>query len=243
MKDAVVFLVITVLAWPCPASGESLLMVYPDRPPYNYTVDGKAVGILVERTEKILLDAGLTPNFSEMPPSRIFVELQKEGSQVCTFGGFKNSKREAFATFSLPMYQDSPLVALFLTENASLFQNKSSLKELIADKSLTLGVVAGFSYGRAVDAILTDAKPPLVVVSQQQLGAMLALKRFSYMLIRPVEVDELVKQSGKAPEEFMALSMSDVQDRNKRYILCGKGVPADILARINASISKNCTLD
>lgn len=243
MKKILVLFVFYVLVSPGFASSESLLVVYPDRPPYNYTVDGKAAGILVELTEKIFLDANLTPNFSEMPSARILVEIQKEGSKICSFGWFKNQEREKFATFTLPMYQDTPLVALILKENAQLFEGKSSLKDIAADINLSLGVVAGFSYGNAVDEILQKANVPTVAVPQrQQLGAMLALKRFSYMLIRPVEVEELVKLSGKNSEDFQSVSLSDVQDRGKRYIMCGKGIPNDVIVSLNTSIEINCTV-
>lgn len=236
------YLLFIALLWLLPAqsaSSEQLLVVYPDRPPYNHTVDGKAVGILVKQTEKILADAKLTPEFKELPSLAILEEIQKEGSQVCSFGWFKTPERETFAKYTHPTFEDSPLVVLTLKENDRLFQGKTSLQDIAADKSLTLGVVEGFSYGRQADEILRDANVPrLAFRNRYQVCAMLALKRVSYMLTRPAEVSELIKQSGRGQEDFVSFSLPDVQDRSKRYIMCGKGVPDEVIARINASIPK-----
>ena len=69
---------------------------------------------------------------------------------------------------------------------------------------------------------------------------MLAQERFAYTLVRQSEVDEFANLSGKPRDAFATAPLEDLADRNTRYIICGKGVPEDVLARINKSINTIC---
>lgn len=231
------------LLLPTFARGETLPVVYPSRPPYNYTVDGKAAGTLVELVEKILEGAGLSPQFAEMPSKRILLGLKEPGSRLCSFGWFKNPERESYAVFTRPISEDSPLLALILQKNAPHFSGKATFKELAADKALPLGLITGWSYGDTIDGLIRQEQTPVVdIPGRREQGAMLAMGRFAYTLARESEIDEVISLSGRPAEEFLALSLADVQERNKRYILCGKGVPEAVIARINASIQACCAV-
>lgn len=232
-------LLLLLAAWlaPCPARGEPLVMAYPNRPPYNYTENGTAAGSLVDLARTILAAAGIEFTFAEMPSKRILAELAPEDSRLCSFGWFKTPEREAYARFSRPFVQDTPLQALVLRRNLARFAGKASLRELAATPSLELGLMAGWSYGAAVDDTLQQAGVQVVdIPARQQQALMLAWGRFAYTLVREAEVDEVVRLSGLSAEEFSILPLSDLQARDTRYFLCGRGVPADVLARIDAAI-------
>lgn len=223
---------------------EPLAVVYPDRPPLNYTDDGKPAGTLIDLTMKIFADAGVEAVFTEMPSKRILLEMQAKGSQLCSFGWFKNSEREAFAQFTLPIFQDNPLVAVMLKKNAPLFAGKTTLKDLAADKALTLGAVAGWSYGEYVDGVLKQQNVPVsTAINSQQLGILLAKGRYSYVIVRPWEVAGIITYSETPPDEILVLPLADLKERSKRYIMCGKGVPGEVVARLNASIPKFASLE
>jgi polar amino acid transport system substrate-binding protein len=244
MKYLLLSLVSLSLLLPPLAQGEPLSLVYPNRPPYFATLDGKATGILVDQVERILGAAGLQPDFTEMPAKRILLEIQKPGSTICSFGWFKNPERESFANFSSPIYQDTPLRALILKKNEQYFAGKTTFKELAADTSLTVGLISGWSYGDAADAIIKKEKPREVFIPRQyEQGMMLSLERFLYTLARESEIDAVIRLSGKSPEHFLIIPLSDLQDRSKRYIMCGKGVPDAVLARINAAILECCPME
>ena len=230
-----------LVAWlaPSPAWGEPLVMAYPNRPPYNYTENGTAAGSLVDLVRTILTAAGIEFAFTEMPSKRILAEIQPEDSRLCSFGWFKTPEREAYARFSRPFVQDTPLQALVLRRNLARFAGKTSLRELATAPALELGLVAGWSYGTVVEETRKQAGVQVVdIPARQQQALMLAWGRFAYTLVREAEVDEVVRLSGLSPEEFSILPLSDLQARDKRFFLYGRGVPADVLDRINAAIAK-----
>ena len=219
-----------------------LTFAYPNRPPYNFTVEGKPAGSLFEITELILSDADIDVTYVEMPSKRILAEIQKNGSTLCSFGWFKSPEREVYATFTLPIFKDAPLVAIFLKSNFSNQPRQANLKTLAADKSLTVGLIRGWSYGDYVDTVFKKEGTQIVEIPERvQQALMLAGGRFSYTLARQSEVQDIVRLSNIPPEGFITLPLTDLSDKNMRYIMCGKGVPENIVARINASIMKYCS--
>lgn len=226
---------------PLPAQCEPIQFYYPARPPYNFTLNGKPTGFLVELTQTILQDAGVEAVFVEMPSPRIFSELQREDSQCCLFGALKVPEREAYGSFTLPIMEDSPLVALVLAKNAVLFSGKTAFRELAADKKLTLGLIRSWSYGDYVDGVIKKEHAKVMGIPEKENQArMLASDRFLYTLVREAGIDDLIRLSGKNREAFVSIPLSDTSERKKRYILCGKGVPGKVIERINASIAKYC---
>jgi uncharacterized protein (TIGR02285 family) len=241
MKSVFFFITIFLSLAPQDSRCESIQLLYPNRPPFHYTLDGKAVGSLVELTERIFIDAGLEFTFKEMPSMRILAELKRRESGYCSFGWFKNAEREAFATFTLPIIQYTPLVALVLKKNAQLFANRNSLKEIASEKGLTVGLIQGWSYGDYVDNIMTTEHVQIMGIPERRnQPLMLVNERFTYTLVREAELDEIINLSGKPQQDFLVIPLSDLQDRSERYILCGKGVPEDVIAKLNTSIEKIC---
>ncbi len=231
-----------MLTMPNAASCQSLLFAYPERPPYNYTENGNAVGTLVELTRKILAEAGIDATFVEMPSKRILAEIQKDGSTLCSFGWFKTPEREYYVRYTLPIIRDTPLVAVFLKNNFNIQPLGLRLETLAANTNLSVGLVRGWTYGEHVDAVFKNNGTRLVEIPERkQQALMLALERFSYTLARESEIDEIIHMSGKPKEAFVVSPLEDViLNRNSRYIICGKGVPEDVVERINASIVKLC---
>jgi uncharacterized protein (TIGR02285 family) len=244
MKFLSGLLTLLLLAVPCASWADTLRMLYPERPPYNYTENGKAAGLLVEQTEKILMDANIPAVFVEVPSKRILAEIQLENSTACSFGWFKTAEREALANFTLPTYRDTPLVALILKRNEPRFANKLTLRDMASDKELTLGLISGWSYGGYVDGVLKLAGVvPMAIPERQHQALMLASERFAYTLIRTEEIPDVVRLSGKPLDSFAIVPLTDLHERNLRYIMCGRGVPAETIKRINTSIEKYCKIE
>ena len=222
------------------AAGNVLTVSYLERPPYYKTVDGYATGILIDLTRQILEDAGVKAVYLPLPPKRIFREIQNPGSMHCSVGWFKSTEREEFAKFSLPIYQNKPLVALTLKKNGEKFKKFGLLEDLFADKSLTLGTVSAFSYGIRVDEMIKKDPPVIFEVKekQAQLIKMIAAGRISYMLISPEEIEMMIQSADLNPNDFISLPFSDIPKGNKRYLMFSKSVPDEIIDSINHSIKK-----
>jgi len=237
MGRPAVFVTILMLLTAFPARSEPIEFYYPERPPYSYTQDGKAAGLLIELSRSILLKAGIEATFTEMPAPRIFAELQRDDVQCCLVGALKVPGRESYGVFSRPIFEDRPLVALSLAKHRKLFEGKHSFADLAADPQLTLGLVSSWSYGEHVDGVIRNQNVQVTrIPSPAQQGIMLATERFRYTLVRESEVDEIIRLSGRQKKDFLVMPLADLSERRERFIFCGKGVPGDVIERLNAAI-------
>lgn len=227
------------------ARGESLTVLYYDRPPYYETVDGRAKGLLIEMTRTIFEDAGVDHVFETMPPSRILLYLKNSDQNICSVGWFKNSEREKFANFSLPIYQNMPMVILTARHQSHLIEMHKTLKDVLSDRSLTIALIDSFSYGEYIDGLIRQLSPVTHTISSQQnlLPAIILNYRASFMLIAPEEIGTLLTSSGLHPKDFVSISKPDIPTGNKRYLMFSKNVPLATIERINRSIQKLSLLD
>lgn len=216
----------------------ALHVVYLERPPYYWTVNGQPGGFLLNLTRRILDAAGVQADYSPHPASRILEEIRGDRVPICSIGWFRTSERESFARFSLPIYRDRPLVLLTTTDKAALFKRHRTLREVFADTSLVMAQVASFSYGEAIDRMQKEILVRNLTVSttQQVLPRLILHGRASYMLVAPEEVPTLLSSAGVDPDRFVSLSMDDIPAGNLRYLMFSKSLPESTLQRINAAI-------
>lgn len=213
---------------------------YIERPPYYFTKEKEATGFLFKLQKKILDDTNIKVHFVSLPAKRALKRIKKSNGLHCSIGWFKTVEREKFANFTLPIYQNRPLVVITKKQNSSQLEKYSTLKEIFLDKKLTSTKIDGFSYGTFVDKLIKDLKPTFYTITgeQQQLIRMLAKGRMTYMLVAPEEIATLIKSNKLNTADFTVFSLSDVPAGNKRYLMCSKGVEKDIINKINLSIQK-----
>ena len=178
--------------------------------------------------------------FIETPPNRIILEIKKTENFYCSIGWFKNPDRENFAKFSLPIYQNKPVVILTNKKQRHLFSPYKTLKEVFSDKSLIMATMSAFSYGTFIDKLMKDDFPKTHEISSKQelLPTLIMSGRVAYMLIAPEEIEALVRSPGLNPADFVSVTMSDIPTGNKRYLMFSKGVSDGIIERINLSVRK-----
>lgn len=215
-----------------------LTVAYLERPPYYATVNGQPSGFLVELTKKILDTAGVQATFIPLPPNRILDEVRENRRPFCSIGWFKTPERTSFATFSLPIYQDKPLVVLTTVELSALVSRHRSLNDLFRDHDLIMAQVASFSYGEAVDTMRTASgvRTLTVPTTQSVLPRLIAENRAAYMLVAPEEVSNLLRSSEIDEGRFVTLTMDDIPSGNFRHLIFTKHVPEETVAAINAAI-------
>lgn len=222
------------------AADEPLLMVFRDKPPYSYVENGVQKGFLLERTRRILDAAAVRANFLDMPPRRIFHELQANQERICSFGWYKIPEREKFARFSLAIHQDRPHIVLFGPRMAEP-RRHASLAELMADGRLTLAVADGVSYGPELDRLIA-AFPGSVdrgLVSPLQVAKKLASRRADFMFIDQEDYEYLLAtDAGFRADALKRVEFPDLPPGLKRYILCSRKVDEATLARIDAAIAR-----
>lgn len=213
-------------------------VAYLEFPPYYFTnTDGDPDGFLLKKADDIFRLAGLEPQYESQPAKHVLMQMRGL-IPLCSIGWFKTPKRESFAKFSKPMYQNEPLHVLYLKENSHLFMNRNSLSEVLQDKSLVMGRVGGYSYGPVVDHLFKKYEPSVLNIAgeQPQLIRMLAAGHFTYMLAAPEEIETLIGKNYLSPELFQSKQLSDLPAGNHRYLMFSRGVPDEVVIRINCVI-------
>ena len=135
------------------------------------------------------------------------------------------------------MFEDAPLVAVAQAGLRAHLGEEPSLAGILTTPGITLGLVQGWSYGEYVDGMARKYSAWVRrAPSQAQMAAMLVHGRFSCVLLRANEVETFQRNAGLAPESLEVLPLNDLRERSRRYILCGRGVPEAVMARIDAAI-------
>lgn len=223
------------------AGGETLTMVFRDKPPYSYVENGIQRGFLLERTKRILDRAGVKAQFIDLPPKRIFLEIQNNTEAICSFGWYKIPEREKYAKFSPPIHQDRPHVVLASAHAAAEIRKHRSLKTLMADADLTLAVVDGVSYGPELDEMIRHFAGTLdrSLISPIQVAKKLALNRADFMFIDQEDLEYLMSSNPELSKAgLVRLEYPDLPPGLKRYILCSQQVSDQTMARIGQAISR-----
>ncbi|MUM76069.1 transporter substrate-binding domain-containing protein [Pseudodesulfovibrio sp. F-1] len=242
-------LVLCLMAVPLSASanedGDTLLVVYLEFPPYYYTTStGRPEGFLLRKTANILRVAGIKPRFQSMPAKRI-LQLMHSEEPVCSIGWFKTPQREQYAQFSRPIYQNKPLEVLYLINNNDIWDSTHTLAGILADHSISLGVLEGYSLGAPVDEAIARARPGMARVNGDyaQLVRMLAMERFDCILVAPEEKDSLIRVNGLPADIFGSRALPDIPSGNMRHLMFSRGVPASVIERVNQAIKAVDTVD
>lgn len=236
---AAVMLACACAAGALAAEGPDLHVVYLERPPYYWTDNGRPKGFLLDLTRRVFDRAGVSAVYASHPSSRILEELRDNRLALCSIGWFRTSEREAFATFSLPIYRDRPMVILTTVDTAARIRRHGSLRDVFADSDLIMAQVAGFSYGEAIDRLQREMLVRNLTVSSSQkvLPRLILQGRAGYMLVAPEEVPVLLESAGVDPGRFASLTMEDIPVGNLRHLMFSRSVPDDVLGRINAAIA------
>ena len=235
-----VFPVLAVLVLPRWALADGLLMAYRDKPPYSYLDNGVAKGFLLERTRRVLSRAGIDAQFREMPPKRIFLEIQNNEQAICSFGWYKLTEREKYARFSVSLHQDRPHVVLAGPRSLDAVRRHASLKGLMSDQALVWAGADGVSYGPELDAMITTfaGKIDRTLQSPLQVARKVAALRADFMFIDQDDFDYLSASSADfSGSGLVRLDYPDMPHGLRRYILCSQQVGHDVMHRINAAIA------
>lgn len=222
-------------------ANEPLLMVFRDKPPYSYVSSSGMTGFLLERTQEILGQAGIPATFQDMPPKRIFSEIQNSGKPICSFGWYKIPEREAYAWFSKAIHTDKPHAVLFAGHSAASVGKHKTLASLMADPALTLSLADGVSYGPELDPMI--ARFPGQVdrggIAPLQVANKVARGRADFMFIDQEDYAHLLKTNPAFRDENMVrFDFPDMPPGLKRYILCSQQVSDSVRRRIDAAIDQ-----
>ncbi len=238
----VVILVLGVVSFSAEAQDArapfKLIVQYIEFPPYYYTnSDLKPDGFLLKMAAAAFAKAGVEVVYESLPAKRVLRNIHSD-NPICSIGWYKTAERELFVKFSRKIYQDRPIWALFLKKNMSLFEGRDTLAGLVQDKSLTLGMLKGYSQGSVVDGIIETGKPVVQCVTDGYPGLvrMLAEEYFMYILGPPEGMGFLIKKNHLNPALFAHKALADVPAGNARYIIYSRGVPDAVIHSIDKAL-------
>ncbi|WP_321404415.1 transporter substrate-binding domain-containing protein [Maridesulfovibrio sp.] len=219
---------------------EQITIGYIELPPYYYTnSENKPDGSLLHLTKRIMNKAGYECRYISMPSKRILHTIQK-GKNFASIGWFKTPQREKYAKFSLPIYENKPIVVLLRHEDHDQFIKYNTLKELLEQTKFKTGIVAGHSMGGYIDYLLEMHPQSVYTLSgtTQQLVRMLHTGHIDFCLLAPVEIAKIIKQSHYKDDKFSFMSMADIIKGNTRHLIFSKDVSNDTISRINSAITE-----
>ena len=229
-----------VAALPAAADQSHVTILFHVRPPYAYYgPDQQVDGLLFAPVSAALTKAGLDADWVEMPPARQTEEIKRTRAATCGLGWFKRPEREAFASFTDPIYQDRPTVVVARRDDAR-FSDGISLQDSFKDPARTLVVKTGYSYGAAIDAWIKTLQPRTDVssVNNEMMLGMIVQARGDYVMMAPEEAEDLLRSRPEFGAALRPVTLSDAPDGELRYLMCSQATPAALIARINDALKR-----
>jgi ABC-type amino acid transport substrate-binding protein len=215
-----------------------LLALYNPRPPYLVPdARGHVAGLTASPAGAAFVAAGVPFKWVEYPSERQLAMLKQDRQRLACVGWFKTAEREAFAKFSVPLYQDKQTAVLTRRDNGKVAAIKS-VEELLRQDELTLLVKVGYSYGAFLDARIAQEHPRVQAVAGENVNmvAMIAARRADYMFIAPEEADAAIQAAGMSDDPFRLITFTDMPPGEKRYILYSRSVDDLTIERIDKGI-------
>jgi len=181
--------------------------------------------------------ANVSMRWEKTPASRQLGILRANRGRDCLLGWFKNPEREAFARYSVPIYEDRPTIALALAGNEKIISNRP-LTDTLLSADLTLLRKSGYSYGHYIDAMISKLLPRQDMTNAENVGMlkMIHSRRADYFFISEEEAHVLTTTSGLPQKYFKFVRFTDMPSGNKRYLLFSHKVTVAEVARIDKAI-------
>lgn len=219
-------------------SDNTITVHYHEKPPYYVTGDFGVYGLCAERAAQIFRYADIPFKWQKTPAPRQLDIIKSNKSRDCGIGWYKNLEREKFAKYSIPFYQDSPIVALKLSSRHEEIVSGQPIKEILSNSGLTLLLKTGYSYGRFVDQAIALFSPKHIVTTLEPVGMvkMIYFKRADYLFVSEDEAEAVIKISGFSEKEFDFIKFSDMPEGNKRYLIFSNIIEDKTIEKLNSAI-------
>jgi polar amino acid transport system substrate-binding protein len=221
------------------ASADNVITVsWRDKPPYHYLDNGVAKGFLLERTRAVFVTAGVEARYVNEPLKRIWAYFQHGATNYCSISWYRLPEREAVAQYTQAIHIDPPHVVLVAPDAVAKVKAHATLASLMADKSLTLGLVDGVSYGPDIDGMIKRSGNQVMsrTVEPKAMLRMLSLGRASYMFADRSDW-EFFRQTENWQRPPVRYDFPDMPPGLKRHIVCSKDVAPEIMDKLNQAIA------
>jgi polar amino acid transport system substrate-binding protein len=219
-----------------------ITVAWRDKAPYHYNDNGTAQGFLLLRAKQIFAQAEVPAVFVETPAKRIWHNFAHGKQAYCSIGWYRLPERELVAQFSHVFHLDPPQTLLVGPKALPAIQAHLKVSELLADASISLGVVDGVSYGPELDQLILHSanRVERVTVAPANLMRMVAANRLNYMFADEADWQYL-RSREPGLENITEYQFSDLPAGLERFIVCSKDVSSAVMARLNHAIDTRPT--
>jgi polar amino acid transport system substrate-binding protein len=220
-------------------AADTMELYWFDRPPYMVGMPGsdEVVGLTATPAAQAFKAAGIGYHWVSLPTMRQLVTLKDSSRPGCAVGWFRNAEREQQFKFSDPLYRDRPTVALARAD----YLPAATLAATLHLPGVSVLVKDGFSYGPVIDQLLAQARPERVVTSAETMAManMIAAHRADIMFAAEEEASYLLTQAAheaRLPYPLKIVRFADLPPGERRYLLCSKATPDEVIERLNKAI-------
>ena len=214
----------------------AIIVHFHQRRPF-YISDDTVHGLVIDPIAMAFKTAGIPYVWQETPARRQLDIIERNEDESCAAGWFKTPEREAYAKYTLPIYQDKPFVAVARADNEYLAEAET-LDRVLHERRLQLLVKEGYSYGRFIDEKLKAFDPRRITTTaeNQNILKMIENYRADYSFMTEEEAEDLLTSPEAKAGTFRIVRFSDMPAGGKRYIICSQKVGREIIARLDAAI-------
>lgn len=216
---------------------DTIVVYYHERRPYYVTTPNQVHGLIADRVNWLFKDAGLNYVWRKTPAKRQLEMIRNNEQRSCAVGWYKTPERDAFGNFTLPIYIDTPTMAIARADNDQI-RSDEPLGRTLSNRRLRLLRKDGYSYGRFIDDGIKRHAPREAVTTAENMSMikMIHTHRADYFFISKEEAEDLILCSGLPEEDFKTVYFSDMPPGNKRYLICSRKVEEMTLLRLNRAI-------
>lgn len=215
-----------------------LTVSWREKAPYYYFEDGVAKGFMLDRAKQVFAAAGVPARFVNEPQKRIWASLTHGAKNYCSISWYRLPEREAVAQYSVAVHTDQPHAVLAVPSAVARVRAHPNLRSLLSDKTLTLAVIDGVSYGAELDPMIAASTNRVMrrTVETSAMFRMLAAGRADFLFVDREDWGYL-RQKFPELQDLVLSEFADMPPGLKRYFVCSRDVPAETMERLNRAIA------
>ena len=221
------------------AAEEPIPVLIYDRPPYYVRqAGGNFVGLVGAPVGQAFERAGIPFVWTTALFHTQLEKIRADDRAVCAAGWFKTEEREEYARFTIPVYQDQPLVVVGRSDNPQIWA--STFKDLISQPNVKMLAQIDFSFGAEFDGMIEASG---LAVRLAATGAKGNLERIvrgfaDFLLISPEELSVTLDQVFGS-KQLVKRSFRDIPFGNTRHIICSMSVSGDQIRLLDKAIAES----
>jgi ABC-type amino acid transport substrate-binding protein len=221
----------------CPAE-EVIQATYSDRPPYLLPqADGSPAGLTGTPAAAAFKASGVAVRWARMPTNRQLALIKDPHSLSCAIGWFATPERMEYAKFTKAIYRDKSW--MLLANAAFAARGITSISELESHRDIRVLVKDNYSYG-GIDKFIQKWNPVVAVSTASTIKMLQSVAKgaVDLMFVSEDEGNYILKhEAGEYAANLRLLTLKDMPRGGDRHIMCSKGVPDEVINRLNKAIT------